>query len=211
MRKTLATITTEPLNNMNTLIIAKTVGYMLKAMKLKEDTSLFPKEFASIRHGNYFEFTEIIKGEIPTVVVYNKGEIQVNKKITKEEIDFVGLIKSGPSLLQFHEKCLSEYGKLVDKDIPDEIYEKVALFEISLRMHSNNENLINSKEDLIEVILKLSKSKKILNNQVEKLQNGRRFLNMIKHPKNQFPSWSDGINAFNEAYSICQKYSLTVI
>ncbi len=196
---------------METLIIAKTVGYMLKAMKLKEDTSLFRKEFASIRHGNYFEFTELIKGKIPTVVVYNKGVIQVNNKFTKEEIDFVGLIKSGPSLLKFHKKCLSEFGKLVDKDITDEVYEKVALFEISLRMHANNKNLINSQEDLIEVILKLSKSKNLPNSLVEKLQNGRRFLNMIKHPKNQFPSWNDGINAFNKAYSVCQKYSLTVI
>jgi type III secretion system FlhB-like substrate exporter len=196
---------------MNTLIIAKTVGYMLKAMKLKKNTSLFHKEFASIRHGNYYAFTELIKGEIPTVVVYNNGEIHVNKKITKEEIDFVGLIKSGPSLIKFHEKCLSEFGKLVDKDIPDEIYEKVALFEISLRMHANNENLINSQEDLIEVIFKLSKSKNLPNNLIEKLQNGRRFLNMIKHPNNQFPSWNDGINAFNKAYSFCQKYSLTVI
>jgi hypothetical protein len=196
---------------MNTLIIAKTVGYMLKAMKLKEDTSLFRREFASIRHGNYFEFTELIKGEIPTVVVYNKGEIQANSKIKKEEIDFVGLIKSGPSMIKFHEKCFAEFGKLVDKDIPDDIYEKIALFEISLRMHANNKNLINSHEDLIEVILKLSKSKNLTKNQVEKLQNGRRFLNMIKHPKNQFPSWNNGINAFNKAYSICQKHSLTVI
>jgi hypothetical protein len=196
---------------METLIIAKTVGYMLKAMKLKEDTSLFHKEFASIRHGNYFEFTELIKGEIPTVVVYNKGEIQVNNRLTRDEIDFVGLIKSGPSLLKFNKKCLSQFGKLVDNDISDDIYEKVALFEISLRMHANNKNLINSQEDLIEVIFKLSKSKKLPNNLVVKLQNGRRFLNMIKHPKNQFPNWNDGIIAFNEAYLICQKHSLTVI
>lgn len=196
---------------METLIIAKTVGYMLKAMKLKEDTSLFRKEFASIRHGNYLEFTELIKGEIPTVVVYNKGEIQISNRLTREEIDFVGLIKSGPSLLEFHKKCLSQFGNLIDHDISDKIYEKVALFEISLRMHANNNNLINFQEDLIEVIFKLSKSKNLPNNLIEKLQNGRRFLNMIKHPKNQFSSWNEGIPAFNEAYLICQKHSLTVI
>ena len=196
---------------METLIIAKTVGYMLKAMKLKEDTSLFRKEFASIRHGNYLEFTELIKGEIPTVVVYNKGEIQVSNRLTREEIDFVGLIKSGPSLLEFHKKCLSQFGNLIDHDISDKIYEKVALFEISLRMHANNNNLINFQEDLIEVIFKLSKSKNLPNNLIEKLQNGRRFLNMIKHPKNQFSSWNEEITAFNEAYLICQKHSLTVI
>ncbi len=184
---------------METLIIAKTVGYMLKAMKLKEDTSLFRKEFASIRHGNYLEFTELIK-----------GEIQVSNRLTREEIDFVGLIKSGPSLLEFHKKCLSQFGNLIDHDISDKIYEKVALFEISLRMHANN-NLINFQDDLIEVIFKLSKSKNLPNNLIEKLQNGRRFLNMIKHPKNQFSSWNEGITAFNEAYLICQKHSLTVI
>ncbi len=196
---------------MEALIIAKTVGYMLKAMKLKKETGLFHKEFASIRHGNYFEFTELVKCKIPEVVVYNKGEIKVNNKLKREEIDFVGLIKSGPSLLDFHKKCLNKFGVLNDKDISDEIYEKVALFEISLRMHANNNNLINFQEDLIEVIFKLSKSKKFSNTIVEKLQNGRRFLNMIKRPKNQFLTWSDGINAFEEAYLICQINSLTII
>jgi hypothetical protein len=135
----------------------------------------------------------------------------VNNKIKKEEIDFVGLIKSESSMIKFHEKCFIEFGKLVDKDIPDDIYEEVALFEISLRMQANNKNLINSRKDLIEIILKLSKSKNLTKNQVEKLQNGRRFLNIIKHPKNQFPSWNSGSNAFNRAYSICQKHSPTVI
>jgi hypothetical protein len=33
------------------------------------------KEFASIRHGNYFNFLNLVKGEIPFKVVYNSGII----------------------------------------------------------------------------------------------------------------------------------------
>ena len=184
---------------------------MLKAMKLKENTNLFRIEFASIRHGDYFEFTKLINAEVPTVVVYNNGDIEVNNELSKNEIDFVGLIKSGPSLIDFLKKCLNQYGELVDYDITDEIYEKVALFEISLRMHANNKKLINKREDLINVISKLANSEKLSIIEVETLQNGRRFLNMIKHQKNQFPSWDDGIIAFKKAYSILEKNSLTVI
>jgi hypothetical protein len=193
------------------LIIQKTVAYMLKAMKLKLNTKKFQNEFASIRHGNYFDFINIIQAPIPTVVVYNLGNVNVNNIIEKEEIDFVGLIKSGPSLIDFLKKCTAEYGKLIDLDIPDETYEKTVLFEIGLRMHANNHDLINERELLIEVIKKISEFKKMSDIETQKLDEGRRFLNMIKHNKNQFPDWKTGILAFEEAYKIVEKYKLTII
>ena len=196
---------------METQAIRKTVAYMLKAMKLKLNTQKFHKEFASIRHGNYFDFINIIQAPIPTVVVYNSGNIKVNNTIEKGEIDFVGLIKANPSLNVFYLKCLTEYGKLVDNDIPDEIYEKTVLFEIALRMHANNHGLILEREILNDVIKKVSKFKKMSEIETEKLDNGRRFLNMIKHNKNQFPDWQTGIFAFEEAYKIIEKYELTII
>ena len=196
---------------MEPLIVQKTAAFMLKAMKLKLNTQKFHNEFASIRHGNYFDFINIIQAPIPTVVVYNSGNIKVNNIIEKGEIDFVGLIKSGPSLIDFFKKCLAEYGKLIDHDIPDEIYEKTVLFEIGLRMHANNHNLIIERELLTEVIKKVSEFKKLSEIETQKLDNGRRFLNMIKHNKNQFPDWQTGIFAFEEAYKIIEKYKLTII
>jgi hypothetical protein len=184
---------------------------MLKAMKLKLNIQRFHNEFASIRHGNYFDFINIVQASIPTVVVYNSGIIKVNNIIEKGEIDFVGLIKSGPSLLDFLKKCINEYGKLIDYDISDEIYEKAVLFEIGLRMHANNHNLIIERELLIEVIKKVSEFKKMSSLESQKLDNGRRFLNMIKHNKNQFLDWQTGIFAFEEAYKIMEKYKLTII
>jgi len=196
---------------MEPLIIQKTVAYMLKAMKLKLNTQKFHKEFASIRHGNYFDFINIIQAPIPTVVIYNAGNIKVNNIIEKGEIDFGGLIKSGPSLIDFYKKCFSVYGELVDTDIPDKIYEKTVLFEIGLRMHANNHNLIIERELLIEVIKQISKFKRMSEIETQKLDNGRRFLNMIKHNKNQFPDWQTGIFAFEEAYKVIEKYKLTII
>lgn len=196
---------------MEALIIQKTVAYMLKAMKLKLNTRKFQNEFASIRHGNYFDFINIIKAPIPTVVVYNSGKINVNNIIERGEIDFVGLIKSGPALIVFFKKCLHEFGSLKDNDIPDIIYEKTVLFEIGLRMHANNHGLIIERELLINVIKKISVFKKMSDTENQKLDNGRRFLNMIKHNKNQFSDWQTGILAFEEAYKILEKYKLTVI
>lgn len=196
---------------MEELIIQKTVAYMLKAMKLKLNTQKFHHEFASIRHGNYFDFINIIQAPIPTVVVYNSGNIKVNNIIEKGEIDFVGLIKSGPSLIDFLKKCLTEFGSLKDNDIPDIIYEKTVLFEIGLRMHANNHELIIERELLIDVIKKISVFKKMSEIETQKLDNGRRFLNMIKHNKNQFSDWQTGIHAFEEAYKIIEKYKLTII
>ena len=196
---------------MEELIIQKTVSYMLKAMKLKLNTQKFQYEFASIRHGNYFDFINIIQAPIPTVFVYNSGNIKVNNTIEKEEIDFVSLIKSGPSLIDFFKICLTEFGILVDNDIPDIIYEKTVLFEIGLRMHANNHELIIERELLINVIKKISLFKKMSEIETQKLDKGRRFLNMIKHNKNQFSVWETGILAFEEAYKIIENYKLTII
>ncbi len=196
---------------MEPLIIQKTVAYMLKAMKLKLNTQKFHIEFASIRHGNYFDFINSIQAPIPTVVVYNSGNIKVNNIIEKGEIDFVGLIKSGPSLIDFLRKCIAEYGELIDHDITDEMFEKTVLFEIGLRMHANNNNLIIERELLINVIKKVSEFKKMSEIETQKLDNGRHFLNMIKHNKNQFPDWQSGVFAFEEAYEIIEKYKLTII
>nr|WP_152556382.1 hypothetical protein [Nonlabens ulvanivorans] len=98
----------------------------------------------------------------------------------------MGLFNANPSLQKFYIDCYKEYGKITDTDIPDSIYGIAALFEISLRMHANNHNLIEPRENLNEVINKLTKFKNINRDETNKLHQGRRFINMVKHFNNQF-------------------------
>jgi len=167
---------------------ATTVGYMLKVLKSKTKINEFDSEFKMIRHGNYFEFINSIKGEIPHTVVYQNGNIKSDNISRKDDFDFLGLFNSNPSLIKFYKECYDKYGKIIDNDVPNEIYGIAALFEISLRMHANNQNLIKPREKLVDVIDKLSEFKKLTKEETEVLHLGRRFINMIKHFKNQFPS-----------------------
>ena len=78
-------------------------------------------------------------------------------------------------------------------------------------MHANNHELILERELLIDVIKKICVFKKMSEIETQKLDDGRRFLNMVKHNKNQFSDWQTGILAFEEAYKIIEKYKLTII
>jgi hypothetical protein len=193
------------------LVIAHTIGYMLKALKLGIDTSNFRQPFASIRHGNYAEFCEQVDAEISTLVEYSNGKIEVTNSLKPNDIHFAGLLKSGPAMKKLLLELTNNYGKLDDPDIPNSIYLKAAEFEISIRMHASNLKLINNKVNFIDVIAILASAKKISQNEIKQLQLGRRFINMIKHPKNQFKSWNEGIYEFRKANAILNKYSLTII
>lgn len=193
------------------LIISHTVGYMLKVLKLEIDTDPFRKQFASIRHGNYFEFCERTNAQIPSMVEYTKGKIEVTNTIRKDDIDFAGLLKSGPAMKKLLIELIEKYGSLTDPDISDSVYHKVAEFEISIRMHASNCELTNHNDDFIDVIEKLGDFKNLIQEEIEQLQLGRKFLNMIKHPKNQFDSWSEGICEFEKANYLLKKHHLTII
>jgi hypothetical protein len=198
---------------MKELIIpfATTVGYMLKVLKSDVKIDKFNTEFKMIRHGDYFEFINSVKGEIPHTVVYNKGVIKSDNKPREDDFDFLGLCNSNPSLQKFHINCNKEYREINDTDIPNSIYGIAALFEISIRMHANNNNLIESRENLIDVINILSEFKNLTENETKSLHQGRRFINMIKHFKNQFASWNEGIEAIIIAYELLKEKKLTII
>jgi hypothetical protein len=193
------------------LIIEVAVGYMLKVIKVGKPITKYKTEFASIRHGNYFEFINLIKGPLPFMVTYQDGNVFVDDKNNLDDIDFAGLLKAGQSLKIFYENCINNYGEIIDNDIPDILYCKLASFEISLRMHSNNRQLISKREELVNVIDIIGKYHKLSDVEIEALQLGRRFLNMVKHYKQQFETWQDGINAFNMALNILNKYKLTIL
>lgn len=193
------------------IIIGLTVGYMLKVMKAQKDLSKFRNEFACIRHGNYHEFIKLLKAPVPEMVVYIKGVIETNPESKEDDFDFLGLFKSGPSLKVFYQNCANEFGVFTDHDISNEIFYEAALFEISLRMHANNNNLITKNETLQNVIIKLCNYKNIDTIDIDKFQKGRNFLNMIKHLNDKYSTWSEGIIAFKAAYELLDKYKLTIL
>lgn len=192
--------------------IVVVVGYMLKLLKNNVNIISHLKEFAAIRHGNYDEFIQLVNGEKPFMVMYDNGKIRTDNFNQNNTCDFGMLIQSGPSLTKFYNEVKSKYGEIIDIDISDDIYKKMALFEISLRVHANNFNLICSKEKIENVIDKLSKFKKLSTDEIEKLHNGRLFTNYVKHNKKnkKFSSYQDGIIDFNDSYNVLIDKKLTI-
>ena len=80
-------------------------------------------------------------------------------------------------------------------------------------MHANNHNLLDKtkREDLINVISILSKFKKLTHEEEDKLQKARVFTNMVKHFKNQYSSWSEGIKHFLEGFEVLEKYQILIV
>ncbi|MBL7759132.1 MAG: hypothetical protein JNK08_00390 [Sediminibacterium sp.] len=193
------------------LIIEFAVGYMLKVLKSGVKTTEYKTEFSAIRHGNYFEFINLVKGELPFMVTYREGDVYIDDQNNPDDVDFAGLIKAGNSLKIFYENCIEFYGEIRDADISDLAYCKLASFEISLRMHANNHHLTDRNAELQKVIDAVGKHFKLSTNEIEHLQGGRRFLNMVKHFKQQFNTWEEGINALQLALTVLSDHKLTII
>ena len=191
-------------------MIEVVVGYMLKVMKSNRPIIKHREAFNKIRHGDYDNFIKVVNGTIPPIVIYKNGVIKNSYTSQQVDFDFAGLICSGPSLVKFHNDCLTEYGLIKDEDIADDIFEKIVLFELSIRMHANNSKLLNYKDVLEVAINKLSEFKGLNNEDTKQLHNGRIFLNGVKRNKSKFPSWSEGIIEFQMAYEILVTNKLTI-
>lgn len=193
------------------LIIEVVIGYMLKVWKSQKKITKFKNEFNAIRHGDYFEFINLLKESFTPFVSNINGVISVETELNKDDCDFLSLLKSHNSMMKFYTECNKEYGIIIDSDIDDTLYFDVAMFEISIRMHARNHNLLTEREDLKPLIRKLCEYKNISEADAKLIDNGRIFLNMIKHNKNQFDSWEVGIENFKIANQTLEKYKITVI
>ncbi len=194
---------------MERLLIGVTVGYMLKVLKSGKSTQELKKEFDSIRHGDYQEFIKLIGGPMPFIARYDQGEIiSGHLPPLEDDIEFELLLKAAPSLRIFLFRCYQNYGILTDLDVTDELFQQLALFEISLRIHAKNDKLTNANEKLHLVIEALKKHRNLSSLDTENLHQGRRFLNMVKHDNGQFDSWNDGVSAFNIAFETMQRTNL---
>jgi hypothetical protein len=183
-------------------IIGIVLGYVLKIMKARKKETKFNKEFASIRHGNYPKFINLVNGDIPEMVVSNRGEIELNPKPKAENIDFLGLLMAGPSMKDFYEKCVSEYGVIIDNEISNELYYQIGLFEITIRIHANNHKKIEENHTFENIINDLGQSLSFSVNEIDTLQKGKKLLNAIKHGMKKNYSWSEGITDFKKARNV---------
>jgi hypothetical protein len=193
------------------LIIEVVIGYMLKVWKSQKKITKYKNEFNAIRHGDYFGFINLIKEPFTPFVSNINGIVSIQTEINKDDCDFFGLLKSHNSMMKFYIECNKEYGIIIDSDIDDTLYFDLAMFEISIRMHARNHNLLTEREDLKPLIRKLCEYKNISEADAKLIDNGRIFLNMIKHNKNQFDSWDVGIENFKIANQTLGKYKITVI
>ena len=191
------------------IIIGIVVGYMLKVMKAFKTKTLFKKEFTCIRHGNYPEFISIVNGSVPEMVVYKSGNIEVNPNPKEDNFDFIGLVMAGPSMKEFYEKCVKEYGVFIDKDVSDEIYYKIAIYEITIRIHANKFQTIDKNDTLQTIISNLGEYLRLTNEEVETIQKGRRLLNMIKHGAKSY-SWYEESRVFKKAFQLMKEKRITL-
>ena len=194
----------------NDLKIAHVVGYMLKVLKNKKQNNKYKQEFASIRHGNYNQFIQLMNVGLPEMVVYSNGEIKVNPTFVIGECDFIGLVSSGPSLDKFEYDIKAEYGEIIDDDFSDELYRKLVVFEAGIRMHVSNHKLISNGDTLIKIIDKLPTIFPLTKKEVNKIQDGRKFLNKVKHHKDTETSWKNNVNLFEDAYSVLEKHKIVI-
>lgn len=194
------------------LIYDVVVGYMLKVIKSGAEITNFKPEFNAIKHGDYVTFITLIDIGIPSdVVVLNEGNlIPTEQQLQLKNVDFLSLILAAPSLINFHSKCVREFGEIIDANLSDVDFERLANFEMVLRMHFNNTFATENRTNLVQVINLLLTDLGIPADEIIIVQRGREFLNMVKGHKAKFADVENGLIFFNEAINILDKYEINL-
>jgi hypothetical protein len=194
------------------LNIEVAVGYLLKVLKNGFDTSPFKDEFDAIRHGDYEAIMNLVDCEKPVMVVYHQGVIRLGENNASYDFEFEGLLKAGPALLKLYAACQQYYGYVEDNDLEDCVFQRCALFEIALRMHARNRNLLpnDSYTSLVDVINLLGSALGMEEAEIQSLHDGRKFINEIKHPKNDNFPWHTEVAKFEKALRILKDYNIVV-
>lgn len=176
--------------------VFKLNGYLIKIMSQKRDQHI---GFKSLRHGNYGELINRMKTSKNVIVAYNNGVIKREDEITQEnDGDIVTLLTAFNAIQKLGDVVFKQHGNIPDKTISAKIYDKLGEYELGLRIIYNKTNSYVDGIELNQII----KSFNISDSDKIKLENGRKFLNAVKHNdlKNKFNTWKDGIEKFNEAF-----------
>jgi len=193
------------------LIYDKVVGYMLKIIKSGVNTDKFKEKFNAIKHGDYVCFIELLKVDIPQDVIVSRigeGIIPTNKQLEQKNVDFLFLILASNSLKKFYQECYLEFGNIVDEDLTDNDFENLANFEMVLRMFYNNTFCYDGRIRLFQIIELYLNYKGLSKNEIEIVQKGRSFINMVKGHKTKFENYQNGLIAFSDSLQILKKHEI---
>lgn len=196
---------TEPTDPVN-FIIGKCLKIIKNGTKLDEKHR---NAFNSIKHGNYLEFFDLYHGKVQPSVFGDLNTLEM--KIMDENTirdqgvpPFVKLLSVSKSLQNFWNEISPIYPmNEKDRDVDDSIYFKSAAFETDIRMYSYNYDIsFDTEEELNVVIKKFGKHFDISNDSLEKLHNGRKFLNNIKHryKRDKVKDWNNECIKMKRAY-----------
>ena len=202
-------------------ILGVLIGFMLKVIKTNQKIDQkFNSLFIELRHGNYDNFLNLansygIAQHPPYMVIYNDGIIYDNQStpVTQgNNCDFANLL-SNSNTYNFLITELKKKFRIQDIDITDDYYNKFGEYEISLRMHFNNENLSNGriKINLEEIIDELCSCRNLSDKDKCDLHKGRTSLNEIKHGLKKNRIWLDCLSDFDSAWNVCIKNNILVI
>jgi hypothetical protein len=196
--------------NKEKLLYDVVVGYMLKVIKSGIKITKFKNEFNAVKHGDYIEFINLIGKGIPTdIVILKEGEsIPTEKQLGIKNADFIFLLLAAPSLQKFLINCYEEFGEIVDNDLKDIDFENLANFEMVLRLFFNNSFINEDRINLIDVINIILREKEVSPQEIGIVQNGRRFLNMVKGHNSKFTSFQEGLIAFSDSLQVLEKYDI---
>lgn len=193
------------------LIYDFVVGYMLKVIKSKAPIHDFCKQFNAIKHGDYVEFIDLLNVGIPDdIVVYKIGQgiIETKDQLSLRNVDFAFLLLASTSLKKFYHDCHSAFGDIIDEHLTDNDFEKLANFEMLIRMFYNKEHSYDGRKKLYDIINEYFKDKEISNEDLEILQNARKFLNMVKGHKAHFRNYKEGLIEFDKSLKVLEKYNI---
>ncbi len=196
--------------NEEKLIYDVVVGYMLKVIKSGAEITKFKEEFVAIKHGDYVCFINLLGVAIPKdIVVLREGEIiPAEKQIEVKNADYILLLLASNSLRSFYSKCHKEFGEIKDSELSNDDFEKLANFEIVLRMFFNNIFITEERVTLMNVINSLLAEVGVPEEEIKIVQKGREFLNMVKGHKAKFSSLDEGLVAFRSALNVLEKYQI---
>ena len=195
------------------LIYDFVVGYMLKVIKSGIAITKYKNEFNAVKHGDYVCFIELLNVGYPNDITVSKdGEIIASERqIEMKNADFLFLLLASTALKEFYKKCYAEFGEINDADLSDTDFENLANFEMVLRMFANNQFVIENRITLVEVINLVCHDLSIPDHEINLIQKGREFLNMVKGHKANFSSYTEGLIAFSKSLEVLKKYEIVVI
>lgn len=194
-------------SNEEIVLIVKVTSLILQLIRKGENLKKYQSYINAVKHGDYTDLIALNKGNTPPMVIYNQGNIKYSVNEPDYSFEFEGLIKSSYSLILIWNELKDKLIDFIDNEITELEYQKLAEFEIAIRIHAKNHNIFNSRLDLVDIINLLASHLHMDNEEKEIIQKGRVQLNIVKHHKKKPVT----IQEFMDAFKVLEKYRIQII